>query len=107
MEDELAVETLPWVKDILDQAGGMMASGVSAETVILAVVAVPLGLRLIQLAAPYVQTHNDDLRATIHVGHIDNLADLRQKYGPEVFQDAMAAMDAGGSLMAPSPKGKK
>jgi pantothenate kinase type III len=95
LTNELTIDSLPWVRDILDQAGGMMSSGVSAETVILAVVAVPLGLRIIQLAQPYVQTHNDDMRETIRLEKMRQLVEMREKSGADVFADAMAAMDAG------------
>jgi hypothetical protein len=108
LDSELAVESLPYVRDILDQAGSMMSSGVSGETVLITVVAVPLMLKGLDLVRPYLQVHAEDKRATVHVAHMEQLAELRAKYGPEVFADATSAMDAGaGMAMPPMPKPKK
>ena len=104
---ELTVESLPYVQDILNQAGDMMGSGISGETVLITVVAVPLMMKGLDLIRPYLQVHAEDKRATVHVAHVEQLAELRAKYGPEVFADASAAMDAGAGMVMPVMPKKK
>jgi len=107
LSNELTVESLPYVQDILAQAGSMMQSGISGETVLITVVAVPLMLKGLDLARPYLQVHAEDKRATVHVAHMEHLAELRAKYGPEVFADATSAMDAGAGMVMPVMPKKK
>ena len=108
LTDSLNVESLPIVRDILEQAGAMMSSGISGETVLITVVAVPVMLKLIDLARPYLHVHAEDKRAVIHQARMEQLARLREQVGQEVFSDAMAAMDAGaGEMLAPPPPRKK
>jgi hypothetical protein len=86
------VNTVPWIRDAMEGAGNMIAAGVSVETVIIAIVAVPVLLRIINLVEVYVKTHNEDLRETIRITALEERLKLRVKY-PDQF-DAEAHLQA-------------
>lgn len=77
------IQASPWIRDALEGAGAMLSSGVNAETVIMAVVAVPIIMRILNIVGAYVETHNRDLRATIDMAKLESRLKLRRHYPAE------------------------
>jgi hypothetical protein len=82
--------SVPWIRDTLDGASAMIASGVNVEIVIFMVVLVPILMRSLQLAGMYVRTHNIDLRETIRLESMRQRLALRREYGAIYDEEAVS-----------------
>lgn len=77
------LQASPWIRDALEGAGAMLSSGVNAETVVIAVVAVPILPRILSIVSMYADTHNRDLRATIDMAKLEQRLKLRRHFPAE------------------------
>jgi hypothetical protein len=111
MENEVDVSSLPWAQDILAQAQALTGTGVDAGTAIMFAVGVPVVLKLLQMATPFVETRAKDVQGKIYVAEVEQLGALHEKLGPDRFSAAVDAVErqqaAAAALRAAGIKTKK
>lgn len=106
--DEYTQTSLSIIERILDSAGAAPVEGVTAQTLILATLSVPILMQVLSIIRPHVNTHAMDKQETIRLEAMRQLVELRKQTTPEEFTDAMMAMDAGRApALPPPPKAKK
>lgn len=93
MENEVDISSLPWAQDILDQAQALTGTGIDAGTALMCAIFVPVVLKLLQMATPFVETRAKDVQGKIHIEHVGQMAELHEKHGPDVFAAAVDAVD--------------
>lgn len=106
--DQYTATSLSIIERILDSAGAAPVEGVTAQTLILATLSVPILMQVLSIVRPHINTHAMDKQETIRLEAMRQLVELRKETSPEEFADAMMAMDAGRAPALPAPpKGKK
>lgn len=107
LTDEYTQTSLSIIERILDSAGSAPVQGVTAQTLILFTLAVPIIMQLLNMARPHSNTAALDKQEKIRIEAMHQLIELRKQSSPEEFQDAMMAMDAGRTPVLSPPKAKK
>lgn len=111
MENEVDISSLPWAQDILAQAQALAGTGVDAGTAILCAIGVPVVLKVLQMATPFVETRAKDVQGKIYVAEVEQLGQLHEKLGADRFQAAVDAVErqaaASAALRAAGIKPKK
>jgi hypothetical protein len=105
--EEYTASSLTIIERILDSAGAAPVEGVTAQTLILATLAVPILMQLLSMFKPHSNAAAMDKEEKIRLEAMHQLIDLRKKSTPEEFADAMMAMDAGRMPALPPPVKKK
>jgi hypothetical protein len=93
MENEVDISTLPWAQDILAQAQALTGTGIDTGTAVMFAIGVPIVLKVLQMATPFVETRAKDVQGRIYVAEVEQLGQLRQKLGAEDFDAAIEAAD--------------
>lgn len=93
MENEVDVSTLPWAQDILAQAQALTGTGIDTGTAVMFAIGVPIVLKVLQMATPFVETRAKDVQGKIHIAKLEQMAQLREKHGPDVFNEVVEAID--------------
>lgn len=93
MENEVDLNTLPWAQDILAQAQALAGTGVDTGTAIMFAVSVPVLLKLLQMATPFVETRAKDVQGKIYVAEVEQLGQLHEKLGEDRFKAAVDAVE--------------
>ncbi|CAB4140926.1 hypothetical protein UFOVP399_24 [uncultured Caudovirales phage] len=105
--DQYTTASLSIIERILDSAGAAPVEGVTAQTLILATLSVPILMQVLSIVRPHINTHAMDKQETIRLEAMRQLVELRKETSPEEFADAMMAMDAGRAPALPAPPKKK
>jgi hypothetical protein len=105
--DQYTATSLSIIERILDSAGAAPVEGVTAQTLILATLSVPILMQVISIVRPHINTHAMDKQETIRIEAMRQLVELRKETSPEEFADAMMAMDTGRAPALPAPPKKK
>lgn len=95
-EDSLSsvdLNTLPWAQDILAQAQALAGTGVDAGTALMCAIAVPVVLKVLQMATPFVETRAKDVQGKIYVAEVEQLGQLHEKLGEDRFKAAVDAVE--------------
>lgn len=93
MENEVDISSLPWAQDILAQAQALTGTGVDAGTALMCAIAVPVVLKVLQMATPFVETRAKDVQGKIYVAEVEQLGQLHEKLGADRFQAAVDAVE--------------
>jgi hypothetical protein len=111
MENEVDISSLPWAQDILAQAQALAGTGVDAGTALMCAIAVPVVLKGLQMATPFVETRAKDVQGKIYVAEVEQLGALHEKLGADRFAAAVDAVErqaaASAALRAAGIKAKK
>jgi hypothetical protein len=111
MENEVDISTLPWAQDILAQAQALTGTGIDTGTAVMFAIGVPIVLKVLQMATPFVETRAKDVQGRIYVAEVEQLGQLHEKLGADRFSAAVDAVErqaaASAALRAAGVKPKK
>jgi pantothenate kinase type III len=111
VSSQVDLAALPWAQEIMDQAQALTGTGVDAGTAILAAIGVPVVLKVLQMASPFVETRAKDVQGKIYVAEVEQLGALHEKLGADRFAAAVDAVErqaaASTALRAAGIKAKK